>query len=344
MTPKLKDIAERAGVDIGTVSHVLNRRPKADRLKAETRERIQRIAKELGYCRNELAASIAGGRGNVLAFISAEMGCIEYTGRIQNGVLDEAAAQDYAVTVYHLTGKNEEDIIRKLIGWRTAGVIFHIARLDAAPRIMKILDEQKIPYGTANLGNPRGIGVTTDDSRGMECAVEFLKQSGCRRAALLTHEDKSRQQAEYQKRRREGFRKGMKQHFPEAPETVFTLSPEQGKQAFQRSMDQILKKITGGGYDGILCDSDITAIELLQSAQTAGLKVPEAFSLIGYGNLGISSLMRPALTTLSQNFEEIGSMTTRFVIDAVRNGQSAEQERNLLLPVKLIIRDSTQKT
>lgn len=105
MTPKLKDIAERAGVDIGTVSHVLNRRPKADRLKAETRERIQRIAKELGYCRNELAASIAGGRGNVLAFISAEMGCIEYTGRIQNGVLDEAAAQDYAVTVYHLTGK-----------------------------------------------------------------------------------------------------------------------------------------------------------------------------------------------------------------------------------------------
>ena len=60
MTPKLKDIAERAGVDIGTVSHVLNRRPKADRLKAETRERIQRIAKELGYCRNELAASIAG--------------------------------------------------------------------------------------------------------------------------------------------------------------------------------------------------------------------------------------------------------------------------------------------
>ena len=198
-----------------------------------------------------------------------------------------------------------------------------------------------------------GVGIRSKAADTLEeCSLE-KNISGMRLKARATGnlstnnlklDSQLKQQAEYQKRRREGFRKGMKQHFPEAPETVFTLSPEQGKQAFQRSMDQILKKITGGGYDGILCDSDITAIELLQSAQTAGLKVPEAFSLIGYGNLGISSLMRPALTTLSQNFEEIGSMTTRFVIDAVRNGQSAEQERNLLLPVKLIIRDSTQKT
>ena len=343
MAAKLKDIAERAGVNIGTVSHVLNHHPKAEHMKPETCARIRQIAKELGYCRNELAASVAGGRGNVLAFISAEMGSIEYTGRIQNGVLDEAAAQGYAVTVYHLTANNEEDILRRLIGWRTAGVIFHIAELEVASLIMNALREQKIPYGTANLSNPSGIGVTTDDVHGMELAVEFLKKIQCKHLALLCQKSESGKQLEYQKTRETGFQNGMKLHFPGKPEAVFSISPEPGRKELSNAVDNVLKEIVAGGYDGILCESDITALELLQSAQIAGLKIPKAFSLVGYGNLGISSQMRPALTTLSQDFEEIGSMTTRFVIDAVKNRLFAGKECNLLLPVRLIERDSTRK-
>ena len=143
---RLKDIALAAGVDIGTVSHVLNRRPKSFLLRAETRERIERIASELGYYRNELAASISSSHGSkVLAFVTGEMGSIEYTGRIQNGVFT-GLPLGYAVTLHHLAGDNETGIgedFRLAGGWGD----FHMGGIESVQAICQKLSARRIPYG-----------------------------------------------------------------------------------------------------------------------------------------------------------------------------------------------------
>ena len=79
MAVSLKDISQRTHINICSVSQVLNNHPKAERLRQETRDKILLAAKELGYCRNEAAATIRKKRSNVLAFVTSEMGSIEYT-------------------------------------------------------------------------------------------------------------------------------------------------------------------------------------------------------------------------------------------------------------------------
>ena len=86
--PTMTDIAVECGISRSVVSLVLNGRDKELGIAASTRDQILRVAREIGYCRNELAASIGKKHSQVLAFVTAKMGSIEYTGRIQNGVLD----------------------------------------------------------------------------------------------------------------------------------------------------------------------------------------------------------------------------------------------------------------
>lgn len=341
MPPRLKDIAEAAGVDIGTVSHVLNRRPKADCLRAETREKILRIAEELGYCRNEMAASVAKKHGNVLAFICEDMGSVDYTGRIQNGILEEAASHDYAVIVYHLKKQNQNEILRKIIGWRTAGVIFHISDLKHASGMMNLLDQQSIPYGTANLTNPNGIGVTTDDYHGMRLAVECLKKHHCKKPLFFTYPgDYVQEQSEYLVNREAGFQKALGEFFPDID--FMRYSPANMNSSFEltKQLQPLLKEFQSYEYDGIVCVSDMLAIELLRAASEVGIHIPSDLSIIGYGDLGVASLVYPRLTTLSQNFERIGSMTAHLVIESIMKKVTERENCNLLLPVHLIERET----
>ena len=210
--PTMTDIAIECGISRSVVSLVLNGRDKELGIAASTRDQILRVAREIGYCRNELAASIGKKHSQVLAFVTADMGSVEYTGRIQNGVLDAASERGYTVTVHRLKKNTNAEIISKILGWRAAGVIFHVAELSAIQEITAVLDKNGIPWGTVNLSNPGGIGVTTDDRKGIENAVRFLAERGHRRIVFLAH---GRMKLEYQRNRENGYLEGMKQYAPD---------------------------------------------------------------------------------------------------------------------------------
>lgn len=338
MSPGLKDIAARAGVDIGTVSHVLNRRPKAALLKPETRRRILQIADELGYCRNEMASSVATGHGNVLAFVTAEMGSVEYTGRIQSGVFDEACARGYSVSVYHLNGKNHSEIVHRILGWRTAGVIFHIPALDSASEVIEVLKKNAIPYGTANLGNPGGIGVTTDDYQGALDAVKYLAGLGHRKILFLSIPERNAQLNEYSFNRRNGYLDGMKRYLPDIrPDILEVCNSEPG------SVVGIREKLRRSGPTAVFCLGDSFAMRVFQAADREGIAIPEELSVVGYGGLVMSEYAAVPMTTVIQDFEKIGALTARQVIDRLEKKEAGAPERNIRLPVKLLIRDSTRK-
>ncbi len=338
MSPGLKDIAARAGVDIGTVSHVLNRRPKAALLKPETRQRILRVARELGYCRNEMASSVATGHGNVLAFVTGEMGSAEYTGRIQSGIFDEACARGYSVSVYHLNGNNHSEIIQRILGWRTAGVIFHISALENASEIIEVLKKNAIPYGTANLSNPGGTGVTTDDYQGALDAVKYLAELGHRKILFLSIPEKNDCSNEYSVNRRNGYLGGMKKYLPEVqPDILEVNNSEQG------SVTIIREKLREAKPSAVFCLGDSFAMRVFQAADQERIAIPEQLSVVGYGGLVMSEYASVPMTTVIQDFEKIGSLTARQVIDRLEKKEVGDPERNIRLPVKLLVRDSTRK-
>lgn len=304
-------------------------------LKAETRERIRGCAREMGYFRNEMAHSIATGRAKGIAFIAADMGQTAYTGKIQEGVFEEASERGYAVYFYHLTAGNEQEIIRKIREWRISGAVFHVAELGLTAVISQELNRHNIPFGTVNLGNDRqaGIGVTTDDFQGAVDVVEHLAGLGHRRIAHLTMTGN----IEFAVNRRNGYLEGMKRFAAGTqPRIIETVADD-----YRDVCRQLLAEPENQRPTAVFCIMDTVAMELTRESISLDVKIPEDLSIVGFGNLDMAEYAAVPLTTVAQPFKEMGRLTAAKIIDAIENPDSAGNAVNLKLKTQLIIRKST---
>ena len=333
------DIAREAGVSRTVVSLVLNGRGAQLGIAKQTQEKVLEIAASMGYYRNELAAATASRKGRIIALITGKVGSVELMGHVQNGVLDAAVGAKYAVTVLRLAGRRTDDIMKSLMGWCVGGVLFHVQKLEEVADICKALDKQGIFYGTVNLGNPDGIGVTTDDRSGMEEAVAFLAKRGCRKVAYFDHRADSCN-SEYQSRRREGYMQGLRRCLPEQAPVVFGC-PADDFRKVPELLDEMLRDLWGQGVDGVICVNDHYALSIEQSALRLGMDVPRQLSIIGFGNSEMADMASPAITSISQNFEQMGAEAVRLLVSAIEN-KALPKDGNVLLPVEIVERESTK--
>lgn len=338
MAVSLKDISQRTHINICSVSQVLNNHPKAERLRQETRDKILLAAKELGYCRNEAAATIRKKRSNVLAFVTSEMGSIEYTGRIQNGVLHAASECGYTITVHSLAKNSTEALAGKLLGWRVAGVIFHVAKLDSIAEIIQILNKESIPWGTVNLSNPGGIGFTSDDSKGMEDAVRSLAEEGHTRIAYFSNS--RNMNSDYQFIRYNGYMEGLKKYLSSFPGKLYFLRTPSDLYDLEFAAS-LTEEIRREKIDAVVCESDHLALLLLRGAQIHHIKVPGELSLIGFGDGALAENAYPSLTTLHQDFEEMGTATVKELVKRLSCKKITSEKECAMFPVKLVKRSST---
>lgn len=331
----LKDIAVKTGINIGSISHVLNDHPKAMELKAETREKIRRCAGELGYLRNEMAHSIATGKARGIAFIATDIGLASYTGRIQEGVFEGASERGYAVYFYHLAPGNQQMILRRLREWRVSGAVFHVPELESAGLMIKEMKRNHIPFGTVNLGNEgeHRIGVTTDDFQGAVDAVEHLAGLGHRRIAHLTVNGN----VEFTVNRRNGYLEGMKRFAAGTPPRIVESAADDCREACR----ELLEVPAEQRPTAVFCAMDTTAAKLMNAAIRLKVKIPEELSVAGFGDLDMAEYAAIPLTTVAQPFKEMGRLTVAKVIDAIENPDSTGKPVNLKLKTKLIIREST---
>ncbi|MBO5761621.1 MAG: LacI family DNA-binding transcriptional regulator [Lentisphaeria bacterium] len=338
MAVSLKDISEKTHINICSVSQVLNHHPRAMKLREETREKILATARELGYCRNEAAAAIRKKKNNVLAFVTSEMGCIEYTGRIQNGVLDAASEMGYTITVHRLAHNSCREIASRLLGWRVAGVIFHVASLSAIKELTACLDKEGIPWGTINLKNPGGIGFTTDDARAVEEAVKFLAEEGHKHIAYFANANTLN--CDYQYMRLDGYKKGLQKYCPNVPEKVYFLNdPEYFSHS--SAAVELLDTFLYDKIDGVICESDNLALFLMRGAGCRNIIIPDQLSIIGFGDGSLAEYAYPPLTTLHQDFEKMGEATVKELVRIISSRNGVPEKKYPLFPVKLVKRFST---
>ena len=326
MAVSLKDISEHLDLSICVVSQVLNNHPRSRSLRPETRERVLAAARELGYSRNEMAAAMAKKHSNVLAFVTGDMGSVEYTGRIQNGVLEAAAACNYLVMLHRLKDFSPAETAQKILGWRAAGVVFHVAGLEDICRITPVLDQNRIPWGTVNLSNPGGIGVTSDDFSGIESLVGLFHEKGCRRVAFLSQSSGK----EFSLTRSAGYLSGMKKYYPDKEPLILDHG----------DLPELFRQLESGNIDAVICESDHLAASLVNAAAARGIDVPQKLSVAGFGNSVISEYTNPPLTTVAQDFEDMGTQTVQQLVHVIEK----RKEKNVfcrLLPAKIIERDST---
>jgi DNA-binding LacI/PurR family transcriptional regulator len=211
--------------------------------------------------------------------------------------------------------------------------------LSPDDRALDMLDRIGIPTVLVDSeASPTHPAVNVDDTGGAEAAARHLLELGHRNLAIIVLPP-TRSQVAYTPtaaRRLAGYRAALTQSDAPAPHVVTAgISMAAGARAFET--------LPKGSHrpTGVLAMSDVAAIGLMSAAQSAGMRVPEDLSVVGYDDLPMSSWTNPALTTVRQPIVEKGRMAARLLIQRMK-GKTVDSPRPL--STSLVIRHSTTRS
>ena len=317
MAVTLKDISRACGINVCSVSQVLSGHPRAGELSVATRKRILSTARDLGYCRNELARSVVTGKSNIISVIVNNFAAFP---PILDGIC--AAALEHDLTIKFISLHHDQDLSRSLLSVRQyrsvglLGVAFEKEQLS-------VLDEHFLPYRipavVANTGVliPGVPVVSTDQAGATHLALEHLYQLGHRKIACLGNIPP--RCAAYEKFMRDAG-----------------LAPR----IFPRLNPTTCQELCESNPDAIFCCCDNAGVRLLQWLYQQRIFVPECFSVMGFGGLELSAACSPALSTVQEPFFDIGYQMLKILHDLIQ-GRSVPQ--HLQLPAQLLQRESTSE-
>ena len=333
-----KHIAEQLGISQSTVSLALRNDP---RIKDETRKRIMETADRLGYTPNLVSRSLVSGKTQTIAVLAA-FKIFEHTGRMLSGMAQAAQEQGYTIKLMILEGKTDlSDTIKQCLANRVAGVIGISIRPKSAVQITQMLDQHQTPLVLLDSNAPEMAchHVLSDDKMGSHQAAEHLIGLGHRNLAVLTgHMDSS-----VTKRRTKAFWEKAAEllgdpAMPKPTELAYHINDVADHKTW--ALLNSLPRPTA-----LFCTTDFMAAVALRVARSMGLLIPQDISIVGYGNLIISELTDPALTTVDEPFTQMGFAAMSTVLNSAKCEQyeSMNQPQEILLPSELIIRQSTSK-
>lgn len=334
-----KDIAKEAGVSRPTVSLVLSGRYQRDlKISEAVAERVKAAARKLNYHRNAVACSMRSGKTNVVGFLGdlGEVGNSYMMAQI-DGMTDALQKNNYLLKLFSLKENNFHELCDQCVEQRLAGVICRTTDEELLEYLHIQCSENKIPV--VLLGNsihhdwcPR---VVTDAERGMELAVDHLVQTGCQRIGYVN----VTKEMGLVIARKKGFLRAMKKHkgkIENAGILDFPFGFTMQKEHYVL-LDEFYRE---SHPDALVCVSDTVAMKVEVWAYSRNIRIPENLAVTGFANLDFAMLAVPPLTTIAQPIKEMGIMAAETVLKMARNDASAD---DVVLPVELIIRDSTAK-
>ena len=329
---RLKDIAERAGVSVMTVSKVLRDAPD---ISTATKARVRLLAEQMGYMPDSVAQGLRNRTTKLFGLvISAATNPI--FARVVMGIEEQAYDLGYDVITAHTLNipEREESVIRRLLSRRVDGLFLSpVYRLDPSVPIYEELAKRGIP--TVLLGQrapfcQQFTNVETDDQAASYAATQHLVSLGHKRIAFFAGPPAS---PSYQERL-EGYRKALRETQVETDDNlVFNAGStiEEGEKAALQLLNE------GAKATAIQAVNDLVAIGAANVLLGQGLKIPGDISLVGFGNVLISEHFRVPLTTLRQPKLRLGLAAMDSMLKLLK-GERPETKR---LSAELVIREST---
>lgn len=290
MAARLRDVAERAGVSVKTVSNVVNNHP---HVTEATRAKVSAAIEELRYRPNLSARNLKHGRAGFLALAVPAMDS-PYFAELAARITEEAAALGFIVLL-DVTGGDADAERVVLEGMRSHvidGVIFSPLalsadeigrRADSLP--MVLLGERPVPTGFDH--------IAVNSVAAARAATEHLVAHGRRRIAAVGRESVKGTASV----RLRGYRQALK-----AAGLTYDTDLVIGVPHFERAdghaaMQQLLD--LPEPPDAVFCFNDLMAIGALRACVEAGVRVPEEVAIVGFDDIAETRYSNPTVTTIS---------------------------------------------
>ena len=321
---KIKDIAERCGLSIASVSKAL--KGESD-LNPKTAEHIRKVAREMGYVPNASARLLKTKRSyNIgVLFVDETSSGLEheYFSSILNSIKDESEKNGYDITfISHHFGQNYLTFYEHAKYRNVDGVI--IASVDFKdPEVIELV-ESDIPTVTIDYEFNDVASVVSDNVQGVRDIINYLVSMGHEKIAFITGDDTSVTQ------------KRIASFFKTCGEHNLVISEEyikKGRYHLPRVSGEATRELLSlkDKPTVIMYPDDYSLLGGITEIEKQGYKIPDDISIVGYDGIKLSRLLRPIITTYVQNSQEIGIQATKKLIDLIESPRTTIPDRTLVI-------------
>lgn len=333
MPVSIREVAQRAGVSVGTVSNVLNR---PEEVSADSVQRVSSAIEELGYVRNDAARKLRAGISTTVGFVVLD-GQNPFYNDVVRGAEDEATRHGIAI----LYGNTDEDPsrekvyldlfreqqVRGLLIAPYGDVMTQLRRFRSSGIATVLVDRFSADSGFSS--------VSVDSVAGGRLAVEHLIDSGRRRIAFVGGPFEMRQVTDRLAGARAAAENASTRIDLEVIPTA-AMTVEEGAAAGTR----ILARPRREWPDALFASNDLLALGLLQSLVSGGrMLVPGEIAIIGFDDIPFAAAAAVPLSSIRQPSRMIGRTALRIVLEEAADPDSIP--RQTVFPPELVIRRST---
>jgi LacI family transcriptional regulator len=332
-TTSIKEVAQRAGVSLGTVSNVLNR---PDVVAAPTRQRVLDAISELGYVRNDSARQLRAGRSRQIAIVVLDVANPFFTDVVRGAEM--AAEASGVMLVVCNSGQDagrERRHLELLEEQRVRGVLITPVDESRGSGLEKL-----IKRGTPVVLVDRGSGwhnrcsVAVDDVLGGRLAGDHLIEQGHKHIAFVGGPLSIPQVRD----RRDGISAAVSG----AAKLTVVATPSLTVAAGREAAGKLAGLDERSRPTAVFCANDLLSLGVLQEMTLRRLRVPQDVAIVGYDDIEFASAAAVPLSSVRQPREQLGRAATELLLEEVDDG-ARHEHRHVVFQPELVVRESSRR-
>ena len=323
------DVAGAAKVSLATVSRVMNN---PEKVNPETREKVLRVIKELGYHPNAIARGLASRKSTTVGIVTADVSRAA-TAALLGGITDIAKKYDYAIKLFTMDPEDDiKEAMRKCVAEQVDGILLlnDELELDDMGMVIDLIQDAQIPLVLCNtIYNEKDVPtVAIDYTKATYDITKKLLAEGKKYIyfAQTVHKYSINQF------KAEGYTKAMEEA---------GLDPLILKSSGDVSSNSVqFREFLEGGnkVEAFISVRDSIAVSFMNQAIELGFKVPEDIKVVGLQNTKYALLSRPTLTCVDTPVYDIGAVSMRLLTKYMTHKDVADNK--VFLPYRIVERQS----
>lgn len=325
------DIAKKAGVSIATVSRVVNN---SDGIADKTREKVLKVADELGYYPQAYAQGLARKKKNIIMVVVPVLSNYFFM-EVLAGIQDEISNYSYDLNIFNVQSNGEDNMfpqVENIIKRQWAdGYLFISTHLRDEE--LEKLQNYDMPITLIDESYPGMDSVSVNNEKGIEKAMQHFLDSGMTRIAMISAMKTSKPGQQ----RIEGYKNALKEAGVSVDEELIATGDSMYRDGFseENGYEAMIKLLEmPEPPEACFCTSDIQAVGAMKAMREKGIQIP----IIGYDDITISDYI--GLSTIRQPMYNMGSFATKKLMKRMKN-RDADPEQKVFAP-ELILRSSTE--
>jgi LacI family transcriptional regulator len=329
----IRDVAEQAGVSLGTVSNVLNR---PQLVAAATRLRVLEVIDRIGFIRSSAAHQLRGGASRSFGAVVLDV-ADPFSTETVRGLEDAVHERESVLMLCSTDGSPEREAsyLRMLEEQRVQGIV--ITPAGRSLRQLEALQQRGTRVVLLDRRGSKGriCSISVDHTRGGELAAGHLLELGHRRIAFINGPLHLSHCAE----RRRGIRQAARRHGldPDASVLEYTVDPISAVSQAELAVDKLLS--IPDRPTAVVCVNDQIAFTVLRALFERRVRVPRDMSVVGHDDAEFAAMLSPALTSVRWPKYELGRKAAELLI--AETSDPAHRHGDIRFEPELVVREST---